>query len=180
MGRYVSNAGQPAPRAAQPAADEGAGEDIGQRIAGQARKMFDDEIGARFGRGAGDLNRLSDALRGASVRLEGAAAGPYFEQAAEKVERFASLLQNTNSKEMVEGAQRLARERPLVFLGAAVALGIGAGRFLKSTSGSVTSESTSPSTPRLSSVSSDQAPARRSARSSRTRPNSQTRGTNHE
>lgn len=172
MGRYVSNAGQPAPRAAQPAATEGEGEDFSKRVAGQARKLFDDEIGARFGRGAGDLNRVSDALRGASVRLEGAAAGPYFEQAAEQVERFATLLQNTNSREMIEGAQRLARERPLVFLGAAVAIGIGAGRFLKSTSGSIDSSSR----PLLSSGSSPEAPARRSARN-RTRPSSQTRGT---
>lgn len=170
MGRSVSNAGVPATRAAQPQADESA-DDFGRRIAGQARKMVDDEIGARFGQGASGLNRLSDALRGASTRLEGALAAPYFEKAAGQLEHVAELLQNANSGEMLEGVQRFARERPLLFMGSAVALGIGAGRFLKSSS-------SSSGMPLLSTASSTQ-PARRSART-KNREASQTRGTSHE
>jgi len=169
MGRYVSNAGVPATRTAQPAADEQQTEDFGQRIAGQARRLFDDEIGARFGRGASDLNKLSDALRGAGTRLEGSFVGPYFEQAAGHVDRVAELLKDTNSRELIEGTQRLARERPLLFLGSALALGIGVGRFLKSSSSST-------STPLLQSGGDAPTRARRSART-RNREASQTRGT---
>lgn len=141
MGRYVSNGGVPATRTAQPQPGEST-DDFGRRLASQARKLIDDELGARLGRGASDLNRLSDALRGAGARLEGAAAGPYFERAAVQLEHVAELLQHTSSREMVEGVQRFARERPLMFMGSAVALGIGAGRFLRSTSESTaTSES---------------------------------------
>jgi hypothetical protein len=175
MGRY-SNAGVPAKRAAQPQADDST-EDFRERIAGQARKLVDDEIGARFGRGASDLNRLSDALRGAGARLEGSFAGSYFERAAGQLDQVAQMLQHTSSRELVDGVQRFARERPLLFLGSAVALGIGAGRFLRSSS-------TSSGTPLLSSgnstASGTTTPSARRAARNKNREASQTRGTSHE
>jgi len=187
MGRYVSKAGVPATRTAQPYESDSAGStegtehDFSQRIADQARKLFDDEIGARLGRSASDLNRLSDALRGAGARLEGSFAGPYFERAAGQLEHVAELLQHTNSRDMYEGVQRFARERPLLYLGSAVALGIGAGRFLKSSSTPLLSSGTEASSgTEVPSGSEASSPSTRRSARNRNREASQTRGTSHE
>ena len=116
-------------RSAQDAYD---GEDFGKRITGKARELFDDEVSQRAAKGASELGLLADALRGAGSRLEGTFSAPYFDGAADQVERLAQLIKNANSSEMLEAVQRLARQRPLLFLSAVIALGIGAGRFLRS------------------------------------------------
>lgn len=158
MAKYVKNAAVPETHAAQlpsgtraererasgsthrrsepgsHAGDGQAGEDFSARIAGHARQLFDDEVSQRFSKGASDLGRLADALRGASTRLDGAFGAPYFERAAGHIEQLAELVKHAKGTDVIDGVQRFARERPLLYLGGAVALGIGAGRFLKSSS----------------------------------------------
>lgn len=122
MARYAKNVAAPA----MPEADDF------RRFADHARKLVDDEVSLRFGRSASDLNRLAEVLRTASARLEGTFTAPYFDSAAKQIDRAAEMLKNANAREMLEGVQRFAKARPLLFLGGAIALGIGAGRFLRS------------------------------------------------
>jgi hypothetical protein len=122
MARYAKNV-------AAPAMPDG---DDFKRFAAHARKLVDDEVALRFGRSASDLKRLGEVLRTASARLDGSFTAPYFESAANQIDRAADMLKNANARDMIEGVQRFAKTRPLLFLGGALALGIGAGRFLRS------------------------------------------------
>jgi hypothetical protein len=56
----------------------------------------------------------------------------YVDQLANKVERAASYLQNTDITEIVDRTEDFARRRPAVFLGGAFVLGLIGARFLKS------------------------------------------------
>lgn len=160
MARYVRNAAQPATPAGSPssttraqrvraaAAEEQnrspaqprAGQqdapppyaEFGKRVSEHAQQMLDEELSQRFGRGALELGRFADALRSAGARLEGSRTGPYIDSAAGQIERAAQLLRNANARELVDGVERFARQSPLAFIGGALAVGIGAGRFLKS------------------------------------------------
>jgi hypothetical protein len=131
MARYAKNVAAPAamPNVAAPSLPTG--DDV-KRFAEHARKLVDDEVSLRFGRSASELNRLAEVLRTASARLDGSFTAPYFEGVANQIDRAAGALKNANTRDMVEAVQRFARTNPLVFLGGVLALGIGAGRFLKS------------------------------------------------
>jgi hypothetical protein len=122
MARYAKNV-------AAPAMPDG--DDV-KRFADHARKLVDDELSMRLGRSASELKRLAEVLRTTSARLDGNFTAPYFEGAAAQIDRAADMLKNANAREMVAAVQRFAKTRPLLFLGGAIALGIGAGRFLRS------------------------------------------------
>lgn len=125
---------RPAAPAAASTRQAPADEDIAKRMASQARQLFDDELSLRIGRRASDLNRFADALRGAAARLDGSVTAQYFDRAAGQVERVAEVIKDANGQVVIEGVQSFARQRPLLYLGSAVAVGIGVGRFLRSSS----------------------------------------------
>lgn len=131
MARYAKNVATPAatPNVEAPSLPNGT--DV-KRFVDHARKLVDDEVSARFGRSASELKRLAEVLRTTSARLDGSFASPYFEGAANQIDRAAGMLKNANTREMYDAVQRFARTNPLVFLGGVLALGIGAGRFLRS------------------------------------------------
>jgi hypothetical protein len=106
-------------------------EDI-KSFADHARKIVDDEVTMRFGKSASELNRLAEVLRTASARLDGTFTAPYFDRAAQQIDRAAELLKHANIQEIASSAQRLARTSPWLYVGGALALGLGAGRFLRS------------------------------------------------
>jgi hypothetical protein len=56
----------------------------------------------------------------------------YVDQLADRVQRTANYLQNTDVSEIVDGTEEFARRRPALFLGGAFALGLLGARFLKS------------------------------------------------
>jgi hypothetical protein len=56
----------------------------------------------------------------------------YVDQLADRVQRAASYLQNTDVSEIVDSTEQFARRRPALFLGGAFALGLLGARFLKS------------------------------------------------
>lgn len=107
------------------------GDDV-MRFADHARKLVDDELSMRLGKSASDLQRLAEVLRTTSARLDGSFTAPYFEGAAQQIDRCADMLKNANMRDLMDGVQRYARSNPLLFIGGALALGIGAGRFLRS------------------------------------------------
>lgn len=127
MGRYVKNVA---------VAETISGDDV-RSLAEHARKLVDDQITLRLGRSAGDLNRLAEVLRTAGARLEGTFTAPYFEGAATQIDRAADLLKNASTAEIADAVQRAARGNPLLFIGGALALGFGAGRFLRSSGAAV-------------------------------------------
>lgn len=163
MARYAKNVAASAtmPNVAAPSLPNG--DDV-KRFADHARKLVDDEVSARFGRSASELHRLAEVLRTASARLDGSFTAPYFEGAANQIDRAAKMLKNATTREMYDAVQRFARTNPLVFLGGVLALGIGAGRFLKSSG-----------MPALPSGSSAPTPARPTGRKDKQRSVSNTR-----
>jgi hypothetical protein len=58
--------------------------------------------------------------------------GDLAEKAANRVERWADYVQNTDSREMANRVENFARREPGLFLGGAFALGLLGARFLKS------------------------------------------------
>ena len=122
MARYVRNGAAPA----MPTR-----EDISS-FAEHARRIVDDEVTLRLGKSASELNRLAEVLRTASARLDGTFTAPYFDRAAQQIDRAADLLKHASIQEIAGSAQRIARSSPWLYIGGALALGLGAGRFLRS------------------------------------------------
>jgi ElaB/YqjD/DUF883 family membrane-anchored ribosome-binding protein len=56
----------------------------------------------------------------------------YIEQGADQLEKLSRQIKEKNVEQIVEDAQRFARQRPALFIGAAFALGVVGARFLKS------------------------------------------------
>lgn len=81
----------------------------------------------------GKLDTVSGALRGAGEQLEGTGPLPDLaEKAAEGIDNLARWFENKSIGDIASSVERFARREPAIFLGGAVALGIFAGRFLKS------------------------------------------------
>jgi hypothetical protein len=87
-------------------------------------------------------NRAADALGAVAQSLlfswqqlreqDRSAMGELAEKAANRVERWADYVQNTDAREMAERVESFARREPGLFLGGAFALGLLGARFLKS------------------------------------------------
>jgi hypothetical protein len=58
----------------------------------------------------------------------------YIEQAANQLERLSTRLKEKDVAEILDDAQRFARQRPALFIGSAFVLGVVGARFLKSSS----------------------------------------------
>jgi hypothetical protein len=83
------------------------------------------------------IDQVARALRDTTDRIQeqgGSTVAGYARQAAEQLERFSRRLDEQDLDQMLRGAQRLARSRPWVFVGAAFGLGLFAARFFKSSS----------------------------------------------
>jgi hypothetical protein len=91
--------------------------------------------------GVEKIETVSDALRGAGEKLEGTGPLPQLaEKAAEGIENLAHFIENKSIGDVVRGIEGFAKRQPGFFLGGAIAVGILAGRFLKSSSRRSTSE----------------------------------------
>jgi hypothetical protein len=90
-----------------------------------------------------DLDLLAKTLQLASEQLKDNMAAPYLGKVANRVSRLSRFIDEADPKALVEQAQTLGREKPLWFLGGAMALGFAGGRFLRSSS---SAGSTAPST----------------------------------
>jgi hypothetical protein len=116
-------------------AKEGVSAQLEQRI-DQAKQKIDDAKGV----GVEKIETVSDALRGASQNLEGTGPLPQLaEKAAEGIENLAHFIENKSIGDVVRGIEGFAKRQPGFFLGGAVAVGILAGRFLKSSARRTTS-----------------------------------------
>lgn len=84
---------------------------------------------------AGGIGELAKALRKAGKEIEGGQGGAVAgltQNAADTLERLSGALRDRDLNSMVRDLEGFARSQPAVFLGAAVATGFLAMRFLKS------------------------------------------------
>lgn len=106
-------------------------------VASQAKEGVTQQIEQKFDSGKekalDKIETVSDALRGAGEKLEGTGPLPDLaEKAAEGIDRLARYFENKNVGDIVRGVESFARREPALFLGGALAMGVIAGRFLKS------------------------------------------------
>lgn len=105
--------------------------DLKEQVATQATgKMANQKDAA-----SDNLNNVAHAFRQTSEHLrdndrEGIAG--YVDRAAGQVEHFAGYLGKRDLREIAQDAEQFARREPALFLGGALALGLFAARFLKS------------------------------------------------
>ena len=109
--------------------------DRARDVAHDARQMAGEQVrtGLDFGK-----SRAAEALHGVANSLHQSCqtnqdgATRYIQQAGDRVARAADYLERTDVREMVRHTEAFARRQPLLFLGGALALGLTAARFLKS------------------------------------------------
>jgi hypothetical protein len=113
----------------------------GDRLAGEARERVRSEVdrrstsaGERVQEAAGDVRGVAEHLRGQG--REGPAR--VAEEAAERIERFAAYLRDSDTDTILADARDLGRRRPAAVVAGAAVLGIVAGRLVRAsgTSGS--------------------------------------------
>ncbi len=106
------------------------------RLAGKAREQAQRAVEERKGQAASSLDSLSSVLRDSAGRLRGEQSffGDYAESAAERVDRLARYLRESDPEKFVRDAEDFARRRPEVFMGGMLVAGLLLARFLKSSS----------------------------------------------
>ncbi len=77
------------------------------------------------------LKQNGDSFRTQGI---GAFAGPYIDQAADKLTEVGTTIQGKDVDEVIRDTENFGRTQPAYFLGIAALLGFAAARFLKSTS----------------------------------------------
>ncbi|MFN8677720.1 MAG: hypothetical protein U0Z70_15190 [Thermomicrobiales bacterium] len=113
------------------------------KIVSQARKQVAASVASQTSRGARIATVLGSSLHDAGSQLreqDEAAVATYLDQAADQVEDVGAMLENQQYGELIGAVQGLARRQPVLFFAAAVAIGVVAARFLRS--------STAPGSPR--------------------------------
>jgi hypothetical protein len=102
------------------------------RMTDQAKSMLRGRYSEHAGKSALGVADLARTLRQTSRQLEGNAASPFVDRAADQLDRVSELLDSKDPDEFVRNVERFARQQPLLFLGGAFALGVAGARFLKS------------------------------------------------
>ena len=106
-------------------------------IIGRVRNSASAQLSQQKDRATDGLGSVAQAVRQSTQQLreqQHETIAQYIEQAADQLERFSTRLREKNVSELVDDAQRFARQRPAVFVGSAFALGLIGARFLKSSS----------------------------------------------
>jgi hypothetical protein len=106
-------------------------------LASTAQDRLQDKVAEQKSLGADYVNNFADAMRQAANHFDAEVpvAGTYMRKAAVQLESAADALREGNFNDLVQGAQKFARNQPTVFFGLALLAGFGAVRFLKSASG---------------------------------------------
>jgi len=105
---------------------------VASKVADRAKQAIKGELGEQVDKSANDLGKLAKTLRFASEQLEGNIAAPYVEKAASQIDRLSTYVEDADALELLRKVEKVGREKPLLYVGAAVALGFVGGRFLKS------------------------------------------------
>jgi hypothetical protein len=110
--------------------------DAAKDVASEAQEHVQRKITEQKGLGADYVDNLADTMRRAANQFDAdiPVAGTYIRKAAVQVENAADALRKGDFNDLVQGAQRFARDQPTAFFGLAFLAGFGAVRFLKSAS----------------------------------------------
>jgi hypothetical protein len=103
----------------------------------QARTQVVSQLESQKDRATGSMESVALALRQTGQHLQEqdqAALSGYAESAAEALERFSGYMSQRDVNQMIGEVESFARRQPMLFLGSTFALGLLAGRFLKSSS----------------------------------------------
>lgn len=117
----------------QVAGEKGNGADTG--IIERVRERADGQLTMQKDKASDGLGTIARAIRGTTQELreqQHDTLAQYVDRAADELERLSSRLKNEDVGDLFRDAQNLARRQPVVFVGAAFAIGILGARFLKS------------------------------------------------
>ena len=102
-------------------------------LAGQAKEQASSMFDQRKSTAVSEIDGLVSALRQAGGQMEGSQfAGRLITTAAERLESVSRAIDGRSLDDLKDDVERLARRNPAVFLGGAMAIGLIAARFLKS------------------------------------------------
>jgi hypothetical protein len=98
------------------------------------REQASTRLSSQKDRAADGLGSIVEAVRqtGQQLREKNPALAGYADRAAEQLERFASDFRSRDVNALLDDVRTFAQRRPAVFLGSAVAIGMVAARFAKS------------------------------------------------
>jgi hypothetical protein len=103
--------------------------DVAERALDQVNTQFD----SRKEKAVETIGTVASAIRETGAKLKG--VGPLADvagQAADGVEKFADFFEGKQVGDVLRDVERFARREPAIFIGAAFAVGLVGGRFLKS------------------------------------------------
>ncbi|HET7551443.1 MAG TPA: hypothetical protein VFK04_09135 [Gemmatimonadaceae bacterium] len=117
----------------------GEAKDKVQELASRAQDKASQQVQTGMSKGknraADTLGAVAQSLLYSSQQLrdqDRRTVGGVVEKAANRMERWADYVQNTDAREMANRVEGFARREPAIFLGSAFALGLLGARFLKS------------------------------------------------
>lgn len=104
-----------------------------ERAREQASTQLETPFDERKGRAVETIGSVAEAIREGSDKLKGVGPlGEVAERAADRIEDLASFFEGKKAGDIVREVNRIARREPALFVGAAFAIGMIGGRFLKS------------------------------------------------
>ena len=111
-------------------------EETASTLVDQAQQVASTQANSQMTRAASLLDGVAQSLHdtSSSMREQQPQIASVADQAAGRVEDFSSYLRDHDMNDVVRDAESYARREPLVFLGAAFAVGFIAARFLKASS----------------------------------------------
>jgi hypothetical protein len=120
-----------APRSGAQQAPRSREQDTGETLVDRLLQVAHQHLVERARKPVTDAGKLARALHLTSEQLEGNLGAPLLATAASGLDRAAALLDD-DPRKLVGAVERFARTRSIAFCSGALVLGIGAGRFLKS------------------------------------------------
>jgi hypothetical protein len=104
-------------------------------IVERVRERADAQLRTQKDKATDGIGTIARAIRGTTQELreqQHDTLAQYVDRAADELERLSSRLKNKDVGNLFQDAQKLARRQPVVFVGAAFAIGLLGARFLKS------------------------------------------------
>lgn len=103
-------------------------------LAHEAKDEASSRVASQKDRAAKSLSSVADALRGTRHELDDSipAIGEYADKAADTVQQLSDYIRSKNIGEIIDTVEHFARRESALFLGGAAAVGLLAGRFLRS------------------------------------------------
>jgi Skp family chaperone for outer membrane proteins len=93
-------------------------------IGSKAKEKTKSLLDSQKKRIVGELDSMAEAIRQSSEKLQGQGSTARIgERAAQKIENLSSFLEGKDIEQIWTETQRFIRKRPMIFLGAALALG---------------------------------------------------------